>query len=371
MKTFKIGEVIQAERKSRGITQSQLAVEMGISKSSVSKWETGQTYPDIYLLPELATYFSLTIDELLGYTPQLSREAIRNHYQRLSKAFVDEPFPVVMAECRSLIKKYYACLPFLLQMAVLLANHTNLAKKDEQIGILQEAIELTRRVKAEATDSPMIHQANSFEAACQMFLGNPQEVLMLLGEEVKPYLGNEQLMANAYKMLGQVGKSHEILQVSLYQQLMGLVSASGKLLESQVVDHFQFDQTVRRVIGISKLYNLSSLHPFLYVTFLLECFTGYTQQKRLTLALESLSEMIQVLETISYPATLHGDRYFDALDDWIDDQLELSSMMPRNEQLVKESLSGYFKENPLIQEAYQTSSEFKNLLAKLTQVLGV
>lgn len=369
MTAFKIGEVIQQKRKSRGITQSQLAYEMGVSKSSVSKWETGQTYPDIYLLPELASYFSMTVDDLLGYAPQLTREAIRHHYQRLATAFATAPFSEVLAECRSLIKKYYACFPFLLQMSVLLVNHTNLAEKSEQVVILQEAIQLTRRVKSEATDSQLIHQANSFEATCQMFLGNAQEVLILLGEEATPYLGNEYLIAAAYTSLGHADKSNELLQVNAYQQLLGLIGTSGKLLSLQMTDLVKFDETVARISGLSQLYAVPDLHPFLYVTFLLDSFMGYTQQKRLELALNTLTEMIRVLETIVYPATLHGDDYFDCLDNWIDDQLTLSSTMPRNEQLVKESLSAFFLETPLIQEVFAEDQRFQRLLSELKQVL--
>lgn len=370
MATFKIGEIIQEKRKARGVTQSQLAYEMGISKSSVSKWETGQTYPDIYLLPELATYFNITVDELLGYAPQLSREAIRNHYRRLSKAFTDAPFPEVLAECRSLIKKYYACLPFLFQMSILLVNHTNLAEEEEQVEILQEAIALIKRVKLEATDSPLIHQANSFEATCQMFLGNPHEVLKLVGEEVKPYLGNEHLMASAYTMMGQLDKSNEILQVSLYQQLMGIFSTSGKLLQLQLTDINKFDQTITRSGGLSQLYSVPDLHPFVYLTFLLDCFMAYTQQGRLELALASLAEVIKVLGTITYPAILHGDQYFDCLDDWIEEQLELSTTMPRNELLVKESIGNFFKMTPLIQEVYQNNQDYHQLIVKLERALS-
>ncbi|WP_419762087.1 helix-turn-helix domain-containing protein, partial [Bacillus mobilis] len=37
----------------------------GITKASVSKWETGQSYPDITFLPLLASYFNISIDELI------------------------------------------------------------------------------------------------------------------------------------------------------------------------------------------------------------------------------------------------------------------------------------------------------------------
>lgn len=370
MTTFKIGQVIQEKRKARQLTQSELAYQMGISKSSVSKWETGQTYPDIYLLPELATYFSITVDELLGYTPQLTKIEIREHYVRLAKAFSSEPFSEVLAECRALIKKYYACLPFLLQMCVLLVNHANLTNEKEQTEILHEAIELVQRVKTETTDSRMVNQAISFEASCQMFLGKPTEVLELLGEDVSLYFGNELLMANAFKMLGQTDKSTAILQVNLYQQLMGALSTSGQLLQSQIGDVVKFDQTITRMKGLVETFGIAELHPFLLVTSLVEIFMCYTQQNRLDLAVGAMKEMLSVLETITFPAHLHGDAYFDLLDSWIDDQLELSSTMPRNEQVVKESLSSFFKETSLLQDVYGEHQEYQELLKQLEVVLS-
>lgn len=63
-----IGEEIARRRKQRGITQQELAVFMNVSKASVSKWETGQSYPDITSLPLLAAYFDCSVDELLILT---------------------------------------------------------------------------------------------------------------------------------------------------------------------------------------------------------------------------------------------------------------------------------------------------------------
>jgi transcriptional regulator with XRE-family HTH domain len=76
MKKLNLGKSIIQKRKEKGITQEKLAEYMGVSKAAVSKWESGQSYPDILLLPELATYFNISVDELLGYSPQMSREEI-------------------------------------------------------------------------------------------------------------------------------------------------------------------------------------------------------------------------------------------------------------------------------------------------------
>lgn len=77
MRGLNIGKCIVHKRKEKGITQEQLANYIGVSKASVSKWESGSSYPDIVLLPELATYFNISVDELLGYSPQLTKEDIK------------------------------------------------------------------------------------------------------------------------------------------------------------------------------------------------------------------------------------------------------------------------------------------------------
>lgn len=57
---------IARHRKQRGLTQEQLAGRLGVTYQAVSKWENGQSCPDIMLIPLLADLFGITIDELFG-----------------------------------------------------------------------------------------------------------------------------------------------------------------------------------------------------------------------------------------------------------------------------------------------------------------
>lgn len=61
-------------RRQRGISQQQLAERMGVAFQTVSKWETGATMPDIAMLPELAAYFQVSVDQLLGLQPLQGEE---------------------------------------------------------------------------------------------------------------------------------------------------------------------------------------------------------------------------------------------------------------------------------------------------------
>lgn len=56
-------------RKQSRLTQEQLAAQVGVTFQAVSKWETGQTLPDVALLPVLAGILDVSIDALLGYLP--------------------------------------------------------------------------------------------------------------------------------------------------------------------------------------------------------------------------------------------------------------------------------------------------------------
>lgn len=60
-----IGTRIAENRRRKGLTQDELAEYMGVSSQAVSKWENDISCPDITLLPKLADYFNISVDELL------------------------------------------------------------------------------------------------------------------------------------------------------------------------------------------------------------------------------------------------------------------------------------------------------------------
>lgn len=62
-----IGKTIQCLRKAKGVTQEKMAQQIGVSFQAISKWENDITLPDIMLLPVIADYFGVSIDELFQY----------------------------------------------------------------------------------------------------------------------------------------------------------------------------------------------------------------------------------------------------------------------------------------------------------------
>lgn len=65
MKKQTFGNVIAALRKEKGMTQLELAEEMGVTDKAVSKWERDLSFPDVSSFPKLAEIFDVSVDELM------------------------------------------------------------------------------------------------------------------------------------------------------------------------------------------------------------------------------------------------------------------------------------------------------------------
>ena len=64
---YSIGRTIQCLRKAKGVTQEKMARQIGVSFQAISKWENEYTLPDIMMLPVIADYFGISIDDLFQY----------------------------------------------------------------------------------------------------------------------------------------------------------------------------------------------------------------------------------------------------------------------------------------------------------------
>ena len=211
-----IGKIITSKRKEKGATQDELANFIGVSKSSVSKWETGQSFPDIAHLPQLASYFHISLDELMGYDPQMTSEDISRLYEELSKEFAAKPFDEVMSRSCGIIKKYFSCFPLLFRMGVLFVNYGVTAKDDAQKdATIAEAKELFVRVKEQSNNVELKHLALHLEATCELALDRPDEAIKLL-QDIKPPPSHEGLLAQAYMMTGKVEEARTLFQKKIY-----------------------------------------------------------------------------------------------------------------------------------------------------------
>ncbi len=104
-----LGNQIRLNRRRINLTQEQLAEKFGTSPQAVSRWENGTTYPDIEMLPMIASFFEISLDALLGCT----EEEKEKFCEELQKSFEDavrtndiEKTIEVMREIRRNLREY-------------------------------------------------------------------------------------------------------------------------------------------------------------------------------------------------------------------------------------------------------------------------
>ncbi len=81
---YQIGKQIRSFRLRGNMTQERLAEKLGLTAQTVSKWETGMSYPDITLLPELTAALGITVDELF-------ESATETHLRRIEQMLESVP----------------------------------------------------------------------------------------------------------------------------------------------------------------------------------------------------------------------------------------------------------------------------------------
>lgn len=348
IKEINIAKTLISKRKEKGITQDELANYIGVSKASVSKWETGQSYPDVTFLPPLAAYFNISIDELMDYKPQLEKDDIQKLYRRLSADFAAKPFDTVMNDLHQIIKKYYSCFPLLLQMGMLMVNHADLPKDPQKFAsIIEEAQALFVRVKGESDDLSLTKQALYMEALCSLALNNPDAALELLSGTVTAALPPESLLASAYQMKGQTAEAKSILQVGIYQNIVVLFNFLPAYLMLCADEPAAFEEVLKRALHVADTFDLKHLHPSVLVALYLCAAQGYVMQGKPAKALDILQQYAEIVTGDIYPLCLHGDSFFNLIEGWLE-KLDLQTGLPRDEKTIRKSMVEGIVSNPIL-----------------------
>ncbi len=105
--TVYFGENLKKLRKSKELTQETLADFLGVSFQAISKWERGETYPDITMLPAISSFFGVTVDSLLG-TDMIEKEnKIKEYCEKYSRLWNEGQ----IGESRDMLKKAISEFP--------------------------------------------------------------------------------------------------------------------------------------------------------------------------------------------------------------------------------------------------------------------
>ena len=185
-------------RRKKGDTQESLAEFLCISPQAVSKWERGESYPELDYVVKLANYFNVTVDDLLGVGEIRKREKIAEYeaetekYNRTGEA---EKRVEVWRRAVAEFPNDLECLTRLMQMLHVSPNGTN-----------DEVIDLAERILRESTDSAQRQSATQILALNLMCEERFDEAEKLINTLPSMWVTTDRLLCELYCNSGEKEK---------------------------------------------------------------------------------------------------------------------------------------------------------------------
>lgn len=292
MQDNQIGKIISQKRHEAGLTQIELADYLCVSKATVSKWESGKNQPDIALLPVLASFFDISLDELMGYKPQMTERSIEALYTELTSALSVKSADEVFEKCRSYIKKYYFCSQLNLKMSSFMYNHYTLSANPKQI--LNEICEITERICRNSKTDDIKKQAKYIYTCCLIQLGNFEAAEKNAEALISPAMNMPVMLSYIYYSQGKSEDSHNIINSYIEQNLQLLFSAiPNACLYSDTEDKERMLKRYEDILSAAQaeIYYPEHLLGFYFAKAMVYCKADKPEK-----ALDALEDFINLFE---------------------------------------------------------------------------
>lgn len=168
-----IGKKIKELRKAQNLSQEKFAEFFDITPQAVSKWESGTTYPDITIIPSIANYFNVTIDELFNMDDIRNKEKINSIFASAHRLIDEDNIEEAVLLLKNSVKIYPNNYSLISELALALT----LTNNDDAY---MEAIELSERVLANSTNEKV--RSTTRANLCLLYLktGSQEKTAALL-----------------------------------------------------------------------------------------------------------------------------------------------------------------------------------------------
>lgn len=174
----RIAENIRAYRKQRGLTQEQLAEMLGVSAGAVYKWESKSSLPELKLIMEMADFFDVSVDMLLGY--QMKDNRLGATVDRLWEASKNRDYDM-LSEAEKAIRKYPHSFDVVFAGAHLYYTFGAETKKKPWLHRAIELLQKSKLLVSQCTD-PRVNESTIGGMMAEMheMLGETEKALELL-----------------------------------------------------------------------------------------------------------------------------------------------------------------------------------------------
>lgn len=268
---IKIGEKIRELRKRADVNQERFAEYLGVTAQAVSKWEVEGCYPDIELLPSIASFFNISLDELLCYdvTKNQSRIewVIKDIGPERHKNWVNGTKIELL---RNTVQEFPNNYDLMFCLAKMLCYskepYVSFDEKDRQKN-LKEAISICKRILSDCTDDSIRFGALKILALSYNDMGEKEKAVETANK--LPFARDSRDMILS-EILNEEDKSHQIVQ-NIWQ----LSNMFEALIQSLANSTYK-DNAIKRIELFEKVIRFEELlhenNDFIYENLRLRAF---------------------------------------------------------------------------------------------------
>lgn len=289
---MKFGDNLRTLRKEKGISQENLAEKVGVSRQSVSKWETGETYPEMNNILELCKIFHCNINDLVNDSivdvesldEEIKMNVVKFKQEKQKKMKALSKIIAIMAKIGRIA--IYICIPFIvLAMIVLppLVNNVDVVdnkiilKNTSTINIIENQNNVTIEV-----DGKKIAEENDKQAILtikEVLTNNSKSKIIIYGETGLAFLVVYVVVASVIllyleRLFNNINKYEtpftlenvRYIKLIAYLLIANIVLPAifGGLFEVIIGNSFDFDMNMTSLIEILFLYSMSYIFEYGY-----------------------------------------------------------------------------------------------------------
>ena len=322
------------------------------------------------LLPQLAAYFDVSVDALLGYEPQLTREQIDRLYKELSQGFAEQPLAEMLERQKTGETVLFLLFVFVPDMCAL-AESLHHACAGGAKCALQEILKLCGHITENCEDFSIREETVVMRAQVNLILGRGKEAIQELEEarmlhSLRRSTGNI-CFCRGYLMTGEQDTRQQAMRSSACMRAFCLLWAWAECIWKSAEQTFPVEATLERMEKLMEAYALDKLNPNAALQFYYRAALVYCQKqdkKKAVFYLEKCADCIKNLLG-EKEMLLHGDDYFYLLEKQLSG-LGVNENAPRDRKLVLEDIRS-FCDNPVF-SILQEEPEFIRLKKQLQEV---
>ena len=337
----RINETLARLRSKSGLTQGEVANHLGITKAAVSKWERGQSMPDISLLPAIADLYSTSIDVLFGRVQEPDKESINAAYQT-ALALLGEDYDAGLDYVRQQVRDNWTCCDLLRMMGVALfvqipklrgfngglLEDESLQCADEVERIVRRTIELSPSEVGISAELPSL-------ARILLWTGREREAEKLLDGYVRkePNL-QAALLAQFHSEAGRKEEALFVLQRALLISLLEAQSAMAVMVP--MVDDSRLAELADLAVALQSDKTFASILPTLTPAIRLQQAKNLACTAPADDAFRALSSFADALdEACAVMSNPVNPDIFDKVEDMLWDDADDEVVRARSEGVVE------------------------------------